>query len=174
MILTVDLLRSLFRNLAAWRSILESDGVDTLHSSEGSFNIEDIEWLYASSQKILPIRQRQAIRLCLLNNLTEEDAARIMKIDLNNPVAMYATSGLETLIHCYLFELLPTRRQYVAWETRNKSSNPQNLARILGKYLSQSSDRWAKPEGFSYASSLNDRYVENFTPDFGSSLKEVS
>jgi hypothetical protein len=65
-------------------------------------------------------------------------------------------------------------KKFFLFDNAKLSSNPQNLARILGKYLSQSSDRWAKPEGFSYASSLNDRYVENFTPDFGSSLKEVS
>lgn len=108
--LTVDLLREVFRNLLAWRSLYESDGTDTLTCPDGqTLSLWDVEYLYAASQQVLPIRQRQAICRCLLYNLSEQDAAQTMNIDVTNPVAMYATSGLERLVHASKFGLLPSR-----------------------------------------------------------------
>jgi hypothetical protein len=116
--ISVDLLRSLFRHLAEWRSVYESDGVDIIYGPDGGYAIQDIEFLYDISQNVLPNRQKQAIRLCLLNNLTEEETAHIMKIDEANPVAMYATSGLETLVHMYKVGILPSRQMFYARQTR--------------------------------------------------------
>lgn len=108
--MTVSLLRELFRNLLAWRSLYTSDGVDSLTTPDGyTVSLWDLEYLYEVSQVILPIRQRQAIRLCLLLNLSEQDAADVMRIDQTNPVAMYATSGLEKIIHMQRFNTLPSR-----------------------------------------------------------------
>lgn len=116
--LSVDLLRELLRNLLPWRALFTSEGVDTLTCDGISVGLWDIEYLYLVSQQILPIRQRQAIRLCLVQNLSEQDAASIMRIDDTNPVAMYATSGLEKIIHNMRFGLLPSREHVYAQEAR--------------------------------------------------------
>lgn len=120
--LTVSLLRELLRNLLAWRSLYTSDGVDTITCPDGrSVSLWDLEYLYEASQVILPIRQRQAIRLCLVMNYSEQDAADVMHIDQTNPVAMYATSGLEKIIHMSRFNILPTR-EYIFASFRRKSN----------------------------------------------------
>jgi hypothetical protein len=118
--LTVELLREVLRNLASWRSINQSDGIDIITCPDGQeLHIMDIEFVYRLTQQVLPIRQKQAIRLCLLNGLTEEEAAAIMKIDTQNPVAMYATSGLETVIHMINIEIAPSHAQQLAYEARS-------------------------------------------------------
>jgi hypothetical protein len=118
----VDLLRELLRNLAQWRSIFTSDQVDVIHCPDGqSFSLVDVEYLYLVSQQVLPIRQRQAIRWCLVMNLSEQDAAEIMRIEDTNPVAMYATSGLETIVHMLDFGLLPSRQEVYAHDVINRN-----------------------------------------------------
>ncbi len=120
--ISVDLLRELFRNLIPWRALFASDGVDVLTCDGISVGLWDLEYLFLASQQVLPIRQRQAIRLCLVQNMSEQDAAVIMRIDDTNPVAMYATSGLEKLVHLMRFGLLPSREHVYAEEARKNSS----------------------------------------------------
>jgi hypothetical protein len=96
--LTVGVLRELFRNLAAWRATFEAEGIDTLTSPEGDiFCLWDIEYLYSQIYRLSP-RQREAIQLCLVDNVKEVDAARLMGVSETNPVAMYATLGLKKLL----------------------------------------------------------------------------
>lgn len=96
--LSVGVLRELFRNLLWWRSLYESDGVDVLPGPDGeSYSLWDIDFLYSQTSS-LPPRQRQAIQLCLIENVRERDAAIRMGVSPTNPVAMYATSGLEKLV----------------------------------------------------------------------------
>lgn len=119
--LTVDLLRRIFRHLMRWQSVYEADQVDVIRGPEGEYHISDIQFLYDLSQKVLPARQSQAIRLCLYHNATEEEAADIMHIDVSNPVAMYATAGLEYLVHMVQVHTLPSRAKFYGFHS--KSSN---------------------------------------------------
>lgn len=96
--LSVSLLRSLFRNLQAFRSVFESDGIDVLIGPDGTeWCLHDLEYLYGQLP-VLPPRQRQAIELCLVRNIKESDAAVMMGVSPNNPVCAYASSGLTKLI----------------------------------------------------------------------------
>jgi len=153
--ITVSLLRELLRHLAHWRSLYESDGVDTIRGPDGEYAIQDIEFLYALSQSVLPIRQRQAIRLCLLNNLTEEEAAAVMKIDLSNPVAMYATSGLETIIHMCRVGILPSRQKF--WAQKNARAYQPNWATVIADV--QAVD--PRIGGFFFGFELEDHLIES-------------
>lgn len=98
MAIEVSVLRELFRNLQLFRAVYEDEGVDTIHTQSGdSWVIWDLEYLYGELHR-LPRRQAQAIELCLVQNLKEEDAARIMGVSPTNPVAMYATEGLKKIV----------------------------------------------------------------------------
>lgn len=96
--LTVRVLRELFRYLIEWRSLYEAEGIDTLTAPDGAvYNLWDVEALYARVPE-LPLRQRQAITYYLVNNVMERDVAVMMGVSITNPIAMYATSGLERLV----------------------------------------------------------------------------
>jgi DNA-directed RNA polymerase specialized sigma24 family protein len=83
--------------LQAFRSFYESEGQDTITSSDGrSYNLFDIEHLFKQIDRLSP-RQAQAIRLCLVNNVLEKEAAKIMGVSETNPVMMYATNGLKRI-----------------------------------------------------------------------------
>jgi hypothetical protein len=98
-VLTVTVLRELFRNLQAFHAVYENDGIDTLIGPDGTeWNLWDLEYLYRHGLRELPLRQRQAIELCLIRNVKESEAAVMMGVSPTNPVAMYATSGLTKLI----------------------------------------------------------------------------
>jgi hypothetical protein len=97
-VLTVTVLRELFRNLQAFRAVFEADGIDTLIGPDGTeWSLWDLDYLY-KQLPILPLRQHQAIELCLVQNVKESDAAVMMGVSRTNPVAMYATVGLTKLI----------------------------------------------------------------------------
>ena len=97
--LTVKVLRELFRNLQQFRALYESEGIDEVVSPiDGQvYSLFDLEHLYEQLHR-LPPRQREAIELCLVQNMKETDAALAMGVSKTNPVAMYATSGLEKLV----------------------------------------------------------------------------
>lgn len=98
MSLTVTVLRELFRNLQAWRAAFETDGIETITDPDGNiWCLWDIEYLYSQIHLLSP-RQRESIQLCLVENVKEVDAARLMGVSETNPVAMYATLGLKKLI----------------------------------------------------------------------------
>lgn len=114
--LTVDLLRSMFRNLIQWRSLCERTisqgrGLDpSVITCDGhSWDIQDIERLYALSQdpRVLFPRQSQAIRFFLVENRKESDVAALMGIKPTNPIGMYATDGLSRLIEMIRTNTLP-------------------------------------------------------------------
>lgn len=91
-------LRELFRNLLAFRAVYESDGIDQLHAPDGVvWSLWDLEYLYRQTQR-LTLRQRQAIELCLIHNVREQDAAVLMGVSPTNPVGMYASLGLRRLL----------------------------------------------------------------------------
>lgn len=97
--LSVDLLRQLFRSLEMFRGIFETKGVDTVVGPKGaSWSLWDIERLYEVSQQVLPRRQAQAIRLFLVENMFEADAAEAMGLSRTNPIGMYATDGLSRIV----------------------------------------------------------------------------
>ena len=99
--LTVAVLRELFRNLQVFRILYEQDGIDVLNGPEGEqYSLWDIEALLARASE-LPPRQREAIELCLIENMRERDAAVKMGVSETNPVASYATVGLEKLVKVY-------------------------------------------------------------------------
>lgn len=111
--LTVETLREMFRHLQAWHSLYEAEGIDVLTGPDGEeWSLWDIDVLYEMSQHYLSVRQRQAIKLCLYENLSEARAARSMGTDESNPVTMYASSGLETLVHLYRVGMLPSTKQF--------------------------------------------------------------
>lgn len=98
----VSVLRELFRNLQAFRAFYEAEGQDTITGPDGiDYNLFDIEHLYSQVHLLSP-RQRQAIELCLVSNVKEKEASKIMGVSQTNPVMMYATNGLKKL--CDLIE----------------------------------------------------------------------
>lgn len=96
--MTVPLLRELFRHYQAWYSLYEShEAPDVLAHGGFEISLWDLEYLI-SSIETLPHRQQQAIRLCFLANLREEDAAVQMGVSPTNPVSMYANEGLRKIL----------------------------------------------------------------------------
>ncbi len=113
MSLTVGVLRELFRGLQAFRSAYESDGIEEIRAPNGEeYSLFDIEYLYSQLHR-LPRRQRQAIELCLVQNMKESEAAVQMGVSVTNPVSMYATSGMEKLIALAQDGRLPKYRELV-------------------------------------------------------------
>lgn len=111
MTIAVRTLRELFRNLQAWQSLYETDGIDTVTGPDGQvYCLHDIRYLYEQSQgtmmprpgaKPVPVlspRQSQAIRMFLYENTKETDVAIAMGVSITNPVASYATQGMVRLI----------------------------------------------------------------------------
>ena len=88
----------MFRQYQAWKSAYEAHEVDDV-LKHGAFEISlwDLEYLIKSLD-LLPPRQQQAIRLCFLCNLREEDAAVRMGVSRTNPVSMYANAGLTKIL----------------------------------------------------------------------------
>jgi hypothetical protein len=96
--MTRSVLRSLFKNLLAFRSLYAAEGVDTVYGPGGSaYSLFDVETLYAA-RVLLSDRQCQAIELFLVQNLREKDVALLMGVSENNPVASYATHGMDALL----------------------------------------------------------------------------
>lgn len=94
----VNTLRMLFRNLLAWRALYEDAGVDEIHGPDGeTYCLWDLERMYVDLQN-LPLRQAQAIEWCLVRGERERDVAVRMGLKPTNPVAMYATLGLQKLV----------------------------------------------------------------------------
>lgn len=97
----INVLRSLLRNLINFRILYESDNIDELRDQTGrSWSLWDLEDLYkvAVTTDSLPLRQRQAIELFLVQNLSEDRVAELMGIKKSNPCGMYASSGLVKLL----------------------------------------------------------------------------
>ena len=95
----VGVLREAFRNLHSFRAVYEEEGVDII-VGEGGFEIclWDLEYLYAQVEEVLPLRQHQAIKWFLVNNLKESTVAEMMGISPSNPIGSYATAGLSNLV----------------------------------------------------------------------------
>ena len=110
---TVEVLREMFRNLQAWQSVYEAEGVDVLTGPDGTeWALWDVQTWYEMSQHLLPKRQSDAIRYFLFENLSEVNVSRRMGSAELVPVSMYASAGLETLVHLYRVGMLPTSRQF--------------------------------------------------------------
>ena len=107
---SVGVLRELFRNLQAFRSFIEQGGSETLIWEGHEYNYWDLARLYEHSQAFLPRRQREAIQLCLYENVLEKSAAVMMGVSPTNPVAMYATRGLEKLLEVFRAGEIPGLR----------------------------------------------------------------
>lgn len=106
MAMSVGVLRELLRNLQAFRALYESEGVDTLTGPDGdSYSLWDLEALYRKVDD-LPPRQKEAIDLFLIQNIKEKEAAVMMGVSHTNPIAAYATSGLEKLVVLFNENLL--------------------------------------------------------------------
>jgi hypothetical protein len=104
------LLRELFRHLQAFKALFENEGVDSITSPTGEeYFLYDIDYLYECTQtrvRLTPVsppeyllspRQRQAIELFLYCNIREKDVAVLMGVSDTNPIAIYATQGLNKL-----------------------------------------------------------------------------
>lgn len=98
--LLVDTHRSLLRNLQQWRSCFESAEVSDIVISpiDGQeYSLWDIERFYGY-RSLLPDRQRLSMQYCLYENRREADAAVLLGIKPTNPVSIYATIGLTSLL----------------------------------------------------------------------------
>lgn len=94
----VSELRELFRNYLAFRAAYEEAGLETITAPSGrEWSIWDLDYLREQFCR-LTRPQQQAITLCLIHNLRERDAAVAMGVSPTNPVAMYATLGLQRLL----------------------------------------------------------------------------
>lgn len=97
-VVEVGILRSLLKNLQAFEALYENEGIDTIRDPQGQdWSLWDLQYLY-SCRYLLSPRQRQAIELCLYDNVKEREAAKIMGISERSPVAVYANNGLRRLI----------------------------------------------------------------------------
>lgn len=97
----IQTLRSLFRNLLAFRALYETDGIYEITGPDGiTWSLWDLEELYrvAVHTNLLPDRQRQSIEMFLVLNMSEADVARTMSIKSSNPIGMYASSGIIHLL----------------------------------------------------------------------------
>lgn len=70
---------------------------DELFSGDRSFSLWDGLRFY-DARVILPERQQQSVQYCLYENLKERDAALKMGIKDTNPVSVYATIGITTML----------------------------------------------------------------------------
>lgn len=150
--LTVETLREMFRHLQAWHSLYEAEGIDVLSGPDGEeWSLWDIDVLYEMSQHYLSVRQRQAIKLCLYENLSEARAARAMGTDESNPVTMYASSGLETLVHLYRVGMLPSvsqfRRERAKANLRSKAPVPAWTYDYVEALADVIEETYIKPRG---------------------------
>lgn len=95
----VSVHRELIRNLQQWRALYEAMEVpDILVAANGlSYALWDVEVFY-QQRTACPDRQRESIRYCLYENMKERDAAVRMGISASNPVSVYATIGLTTML----------------------------------------------------------------------------
>jgi hypothetical protein len=94
----VSELRELLRHFRAFRSVYEETGLEEITTPEGNtWSVWDLDYLHSQLHR-LTLRQRQAITLCLIHNVRERDAARMMGVSETNPVSMYATLGLQRLL----------------------------------------------------------------------------
>jgi DNA-directed RNA polymerase specialized sigma24 family protein len=100
----------MFRNLQAWQSVYEAEGADAdiiVASDREEWSLWDIEALYDRSQLHLPGLERDAIRLCLYDNLSLAEAAEAMGSTKTSEVSAYLTKGLRTLVERYNQRRLP-------------------------------------------------------------------
>jgi DNA-directed RNA polymerase specialized sigma24 family protein len=117
----VKVLRELLRHWEEWRTLFETYGLELIPCPDGSeWSFWDVKYLIDEAVPLLPMRQRQAIDLCLVKNLRERDVAVLMGIDPENPVAMYATTGLESIFEMIDEGWLPRLQPEAAW-TRYRS-----------------------------------------------------
>lgn len=121
MALSVTVLRELFRNFQQFWALYETEGIDEITSPiDGEvYCLFDVAYLYRETRR-LPPRQRQAIELCLIQNMKESDAAVAMGVSETNPVSMYATSGMEKLIQMVQSGALNCYQEY---ETRGSNGH---------------------------------------------------
>jgi hypothetical protein len=95
----VSVHRELVRNLQQWRSLFEAMEVsDHLTATDGhEYSLWDIEVFY-SQRVVAPERMQQSIQFCYFENMKESDAAIRMGIAPTNPVSVYGTIGLTTML----------------------------------------------------------------------------
>ncbi len=97
----IQVLRNIFRNYHAFMALYEDSLISEITAPDGTtFSLWDIKELYriAVDTTLLPFRQRQAIELFLVLNMSEADVAVSMGIKCSNPTGMYASSGLVHLL----------------------------------------------------------------------------
>lgn len=71
---------------------------DVLVASDSrSYSLWDVQLFY-EQRVTLPPRMSESIQFCLYENMKERDAAVRMGIAPTNPVSVYATIGLTTLL----------------------------------------------------------------------------
>lgn len=93
----VATLRELIRNLQGFQALRETTGTTEITGPGGvTHSIYDVEYLYECRSLLSP-RQRQAIELFLYQNIRERDVAKMMGVAETNPIAIYATQGLNRL-----------------------------------------------------------------------------
>ncbi len=90
--------RELLRNLQQWRSLHEvGDIADVIVNGGHEYSMWDLVTFYGHRFS-LPDRQQLSIQFCLYENMKERDAAVRMGIKPSNPVSVYATIGLTSLL----------------------------------------------------------------------------
>lgn len=129
----VGVLRELFRNLLAFESLHEAEGVDTLRSPDGSdISLWDLRYLHQHLSDLLPIRMAQAIELVLVENRLERTACDIMGVSHKTPIGKYATQGLKKLVaqmesgEAWRFRRI--NEQNETWHPRSVGSRSRQVA----------------------------------------------
>lgn len=131
----VSELRSLFRFLQEFRSLYETEGIDEIVSPSGrAWSLWDLEYLYRQARTLLTHSQYTAIKLFLVEDHRERDAAELMGVSPTNPVGMYATLGLRKLV-----EFIDTggidrfRSQSEDWQHAHYHQAVVSLAALAGR-----------------------------------------
>lgn len=95
----VSELRSLFRYLQEFRSLYEVEGIQEVQTPSGRvWSLWDLEYLYQVAARLLTPAQYTAIKLFLVEDYREQDAAEMMGVSRTNPIGMYAALGLSKLV----------------------------------------------------------------------------
>ena len=85
------------------------------------YQLHDIQYLYECRSMLSP-RQMEAIEMCLYRDIREKDVSLLMGVSPTNPVAMYATNGLERILAMMNAGKLP---RFQVEQTKNEDTEVQ-------------------------------------------------
>lgn len=78
--------------------LFQTEGIDAITGPDGTdYSIFDLRRLYDKRDEFLSPQRSRAIECFLYRDMREQDAALVMGLSKDTPVAIYATQGLKQL-----------------------------------------------------------------------------